>query len=99
MDLRSLSLKSPSRYWLAASRWGHLLKHALNPSMNCPNRRSNARADPVVVVTHGSVRTSVRQYKCYPVVMLRIREDEPDKVVLTRRCLRHGGPCGLIRRA
>ena len=82
MDFRSLSLKSPSTYWLAASRWGRRLKHALNPSMNCPNRRSNARADPVVVVTHGSVRTSARQYKPDPIVMPRIRENEPDRVVL-----------------
>ena len=66
---------------LAASRWGRRLKQSLNPSMNWPNRRSNARAEPVVV-THGRVRISACQYKHDPIVMPRIRENEPDKVVL-----------------
>ena len=49
--------------------------------MNCPNRRSNARAESVVV-THGGVRTSACQDKHHPIVMPRIRENEPDRVVL-----------------
>jgi hypothetical protein len=49
--------------------------------MNWPNRRSNARAEPVVVMP-GTVRTFGGQYKHDPIGMPRIRENEPDKVVL-----------------
>ena len=50
MDFRSLSLKRPSIYWLAASRCGCREKHALKPSMNTPSRCSNARAEAGVTL-------------------------------------------------
>jgi hypothetical protein len=64
MDLRSLSLNSPAMYSLAASRCGRRVKHALKPSMNCPNRRRSARASSAV--TDATVRNPVAQYKHNP---------------------------------
>ena len=61
IDLRALSLKSPSRYCVAAARWGARLKQALKASMNVPKRCSSARAD--LVVTPRIVEKWRDQYK------------------------------------
>ena len=67
IDFRSLSLKSPSRYRLAASRCGCREKHPLKPSMYWPTRRSSARAASVVMPP--TVRTPLDQYKRNPLVV------------------------------
>lgn len=92
IDFRSLSLNSPSIYCVAAARCGWRLKHALNPSRNRPNRRSSARAGPVVT------RAAYRTYGKVQVLGSPTRTaNQPDKVVsiapvcalllLVRRCL------------
>ena len=61
MDFRSLSLKSASRYWLAAARCGWRLKHPANSSANVPNRCKSARADDSL--TADIVPNARHQYK------------------------------------
>src|SRR3954462_6324563 len=67
-------------YCVAASRCGWRLKHALNPSRNRPNRRSSARAGPVV--THAAYRTHEKSTTPWITPPSRTA-NQPDKVVLS----------------
>ena len=66
-------------YCVAASRCGCRLKHALNPSRNWPNRRSSARAGPVV--TRAAYRTYGKSTSPWIAPSSRTA-NQPDKVVL-----------------
>src|SRR5215210_901572 len=88
IDLRSLSPKRPSMYWVAASRCGCRLKHALNPSRNRPNRRSSARAGPVV--TRAAYRTYGKSTSPWVPPPSRAA-NQPDNVVLTALVRRTAG--------
>src|SRR4051794_24453780 len=66
-------------YWLAASRCGWRLKHAPKPSRYWPNRRSSARAEPVV--TRAAYRSPAKSTSA----IVRSHALQSDKVVLKGR--------------